>query len=60
MPRMARRRKRRSRKKGAAVLRLTAILARMLLVVLVSVAVGYAFYLALDWVAAEAARRGAG
>ncbi len=57
MPHMARRRKRRSRKEGAAVLRLMAILARGVMVVLLSVAVGYAFYFALDWVAAEAARR---
>ena len=34
--------------------------ARVLLVVLVSLAVGYAFYAALSWVAAEGARRGLG
>ena len=55
---MARRRRvrRRRREEGAAV-RVAAVLARVLLVVLVAVAVGYAFYLALSWVASEGSRR---
>ena len=52
-----RRRRRRRRIKGAAVLRVAARIARAALVVLVAVAVGYAFYYALRWVAAEADRR---
>ena len=37
-----------------------AIFARVALVVLVAVVTGYAFYYALQWVAAEADRRGSG
>ena len=58
---MARRRQRRRRRRdeGAALrgaaFRVAAIFARVALVVLVAVAVGYAFYAALRWVADLAA-----
>ena len=56
---MARRRRlRRRRREGIAPVR--AVLARVILVVLVAVAVGYAFYLALSWVASKGTRRGVG
>ena len=55
MPGMSRRRRRRRRIDGAAVLRVAAGVARVAAVVLVAVAVGYAFYLALSWVAGLAA-----
>lgn len=54
------RRRRRKRIEGAVVLRVAARIARVTLVVLVSVAVGYAFYYALQWVAVEADRRDSG
>ena len=59
MSAMARRRRlrRRRRTEGAAVLRVAAMIARVVLVVLVSVVVGYAFYIALQWVASEAESR---
>lgn len=58
---MARRRRlRRRRREGSAPVRVWAVLARVILVVLVAVAAGYAFYLILSWVASEGARRGAG
>ena len=57
-PMSYRRRRRRRRLEGAAVLRVAARIARVVLVVLVAVAVGYAFYYGLQWVAAEAERRG--
>lgn len=60
MAAMSYRRRRRRRIEGAAVLRVLAIFARVVLVVLVSAAIGYAFYSALRWVAAEADRRGSG
>ena len=53
---MARRRRRKRREAGIAV-RVAASLARVMLVVLVAMAVGYAFYLALQWVASEALNR---
>ncbi len=43
-----------------AVLRVMVSLARLMLVVFVSMTVGYAFYLALQWVASEGARRSVG
>lgn len=43
-----------------AIFWITAGIAREALVTLVSVAVGYAFYSALQWVAAEADRRSSG
>lgn len=52
---MARRHRRRRRIEGAAVLRVAAGLARVLMVVLVAVAVGYASYAALRWAADSAA-----
>ena len=58
MSAMPYRRRRRKRIEGAAVLRVAARIARVMLVVLFAVAVGYAFYFALQWVAAEASRRG--
>ena len=59
MPLMARRRRRKRHDRGVAY-RIAANAARVATVVLVSVAVGYAFYQALSWVAAEGARRGLG
>ena len=44
----------------SASARVAAALARVILVVLVAVAVGYAFYLALSWIASEGARRSLG
>ena len=57
MPGMSRRRRRRRSNEGTA-LRVTERVARVALVILVAVAVGYAFYSALQWVVAEAGRRG--
>ena len=54
------RRLRRRRRGGIAPVRVAAVLVRVVLVVLVAVAAGYAFYLALSWVASEGARHGAG
>ena len=59
MPDMGRRRRRKRHERGGAV-RAAAGLARVMLVVVISVAVGYAFYLALSWVASEGARRSLG
>lgn len=56
MPDMARRRRRRRKRRDegtafrGAAFRVAAIFARVALVVLVAVAVGYAFYSALRWV----------
>lgn len=64
MPGMARRRRRRRKRRdeGAAfrveAFRVAAMFARVALVLLVAVAVGYAFYAALRWVADLAAGRG--
>ena len=44
----------------SAPVRVRAVLARVVLVVLVAVATGYAFYLALLWVASKGARRSPG
>ena len=60
MPGMSRRRRRRRRSDEGAAFRVAVRVARAALVILVSVAVGYAFYSALQWVAAEADRRGSG
>jgi hypothetical protein len=58
---MARRRRlRRRRREGSTSARVAAVLARVILLVLVAVAAGYAFYLALSWVASEGARRSLG
>lgn len=59
MPYMGRRLRRRRSDEGA-IFRVAVRVARVVLVILVSVAVGYAFYSALQWVAAEADRRGSG
>ena len=58
MAAMSHRRRRRRRIEGAAVLRVLTIFARVGLVILVSAAIGYAFYYGLRWVAAEAEGRG--
>ena len=55
-----RRRLRRRRREESAAVRVRAVLARVILVVLVAVAAGYAFYLALLRVAPEGTRRGVG
>lgn len=59
MPGMSRRR-RRKRHNRTFALRVVRVVGRGALVILVSVAVGYAVYLLLQWVAAEAARRSLG
>jgi hypothetical protein len=50
------RRRRRKRRNRNSALRVVRAIGQGALVVLFSVAVGYAFYLTLQWVAAEAAR----
>ncbi len=60
MPGMTGRRLRRKRRDVGAVLRVMVSLARLMLVVFVSMTVGYAFYLALQWVASEGAHRSVG
>ena len=59
-PMVRRRRLRRRRREESAPVRVRAVLARVVLVVLVAVATGYAFYLALLWVASKGARRSPG
>ena len=56
---MSRRRRRKRHNRGFAY-RIGANLVRVAMVVLVAVAIGYAFYLGLRWVADEAGRRGSG